>query len=89
MTLGIAVMAAAIAGLAWNPIPADAANIKVAGAGKVQKEVVLRAKRPRRVVHGRRYIELPRACDAVIFPRSPLCDNQPVTIRRYVGFTWF
>ena len=90
MNLAIGVMAAGFAVVAWNPFPANAANLKIQGAGKVQKETVLRAARPRRVVADRRYyIKVPQACDAVVFPRSPLCGNQIVTNRRYVGFRWF
>jgi hypothetical protein len=80
----IAVLAAAIAGLAFGAIPADAAaskRVQIATAGKAD-EVSSHRRRHRPVpVYSQRYVDVqeqpvPLACDAVVFPRNPLCGYQ-------------
>jgi hypothetical protein len=85
MKLTIPVLVAGIAALAFGPIPADAAaskQVQVATAGNAD-EVSSHRRRHRHVRgYSRRYVDLqepfvPRACDAVVFPRNPLCGYQP------------
>jgi hypothetical protein len=48
--------------------------------------------RPNRSRHGlayhRSYSGHPVACEAVIFPRSPLCAGRPATFGPYAPFPW-
>lgn len=46
------------------------------------------ARRHHRPAHRYSYSPYPVACEAVIFPRSPLCAGRPATFGRYAPFPW-
>jgi hypothetical protein len=74
--MGVA-LATIIALFAFDGLPAAAAELDGAGTVAHKGAVSLRVKRHRYVrVDQRRHVYAgPQACDAVIFPRSPLCAS--------------
>ena len=89
MKLAFAILAGAIITLADSPIPAGAAGNKqgrVAEASKVFDEVSSNGRRVRHArVHRRKaYVDIyPRACNSVVFYRSPACPYRIVTFGPY------
>lgn len=43
---------------------------------------------PHRLAHQRSYSRYPVACEAVIFPRSPLCAGRPAAFGPYAPYPW-
>jgi hypothetical protein len=89
MKLIVAILAGTITALASNPIPAGAAESKqgrVAEASTVFDEVSSNGRQMRRTrVHRRKaYVHIhPRACNSVVFYRSPACPPGIVTFGPY------
>jgi hypothetical protein len=74
MKLMAAVLVTVIALVAFDGVPAAAAELDRAGIVADRGAASLRLKRHRYVrVYQPRVYAGPQACDAVIFPRSPLC----------------
>ena len=90
MKFGIA-MLAALAAVAWG---------RIASAGEIDHAVVVKAadqavaapaaRRYRRPHHDVAPLPYPYpvACEAVLFPRSPLCAGRPASYGYYATFPW-
>jgi hypothetical protein len=91
MKLGITILAL-LALVAFNQVSAAAQTrqsfvIKVAdGVGTYPPQWPTRPRH--RLVYYRSYGLYPAACEAVIFPRSPLCAGRPASFGPYAPFPW-
>jgi hypothetical protein len=90
MKLTLAILATGMIALATTLIQTGAAasdNVRVAEASKAFDEVSSNGRRHRHArIHLRRnaYVYVaPRACNSVVFPRSPLCPDRIVTFGPY------
>ena len=89
MKLGITILAAlaliALDRVSAAEAPSQRLMIKVADQAGFQEP--LWSSRPRhRFAHHRSYVSYPVACEAVIFPRSPLCTGRPAAFGPYGTF---
>jgi hypothetical protein len=91
MKLAITI-SAALAFVAFNQVSAAAQtrqNLVIKVADHVGAYPPQWPTRPRhRFVYYRSYSLYPGACEAVIFPRSPLCAGRPASFGPYAPFPW-
>ena len=91
MKLAITI-SAALAFVAFNQVSAAAQtrqNLVIKVADQVGTYPPQWPTRPRhRFVYYRSYSLYPGACEAVIFPRSPLCAGRPASFGPYAPFPW-
>jgi hypothetical protein len=91
MKLGITI-SAVLALIACNQVSAaeqKSQNLVIKIADQVGAYPPQWPTRPRhRLVYYRTYGLYPVACEAVIFPRSPLCAGRPASFGPYAPFPW-
>jgi hypothetical protein len=91
MKLGIVILAAlAVMTCSRMAVAGDADHgLVIKAADKAVEEPVVRFKRLHRFVRPLPYYsEPPIACEAVVFPRSPLCAGRPAAYGPYATFPW-
>jgi hypothetical protein len=91
MKLGVAILAG-LALIAFNRVSAaqqTSQNSVIKVADRVGTYPAQWPIRPRyRLVYYRPYSAYPVACEAVIFPRSPLCAGRPASFGPYAPYPW-
>ncbi len=91
MKLGVAILAG-LALIAFNRVSAAQQTsqnsvIKVADpVGTYPPQWPIRPRH--RLIYYRSYSSYPVACEAVIFPRSPLCAGRPASFGPYAPYPW-
>lgn len=67
---------------------------RIATAGEIDKAVIVKVadlavpKPPPQRHHRRHRARMPLACEAVLFPRSPLCEGRPAAFGPYAPPPW-
>ena len=67
---------------------------RIAAAGQIDKAVVIKVADqavvalPLRPHRHARLLTYPAACEAVLFPRSPLCAGRPASYGPYAPYPW-
>ncbi len=91
MKLGITILAA-LALITFNRVPAaeePSQNFVIKVADQIGTNPPLWPTRPRHgLAYHRSHTWYPVACEAVIFPRSPLCAGRPASFGPYAPYPW-